>query len=147
MELPWGLNEVMHIKIMVSIKCAMKESWLEPVWFCGTLLNVTWPGWEGSLEENGYRYTYGWVHCCLSETITTWSVNQLCVCVLVAQSCLILCDPMDYSPPGSPVHVILQARILNTEAGSLSFSQGIVPTQGLNLGLLHCRQILYCLNH
>ena len=26
----------------------------------GTLLNVIWqPGWEGSLEENGYMYTYG----------------------------------------------------------------------------------------
>ena len=32
--------------------------------------------------------------------------------VSVAQSCLILCDPMDYSPPGSSVHGILQARIL-----------------------------------
>ena len=28
------------------------------------------------------------------------------------QSCLTLCDPMDYSPPGSSVHEILQARIL-----------------------------------
>ena len=25
--------------------------------------------------------------------------------------------------------------------------QGIFPTQGLNLGLLHCRQILHCLSH
>ena len=32
--------------------------------------------------------------------------------VLVAQSCLTLCDPMDCSPPGSSVHGILQARIL-----------------------------------
>ena len=32
--------------------------------------------------------------------------------VLVAQSCPTLCDPMDYSPPGSSVHGILQARIL-----------------------------------
>ena len=32
--------------------------------------------------------------------------------VLVAQSCLTLWDPMDYSPPGSFVHGILQARIL-----------------------------------
>ena len=29
--------------------------------------------------------------------------------------------------------------------GNLSLLQGIFPTQGLNLGLLHCRQILYCL--
>ena len=33
--------------------------------------------------------------------------------VLVTRSCPILCDPMDYSPPpGSSVHGILQARIL-----------------------------------
>ena len=32
--------------------------------------------------------------------------------VLVAQSCPILCDFMDYSPPGSSVHGILQARTL-----------------------------------
>ena len=31
---------------------------------------------------------------------------------LVAQSHLTLCDPMDYSPPGSSVHGLLQARIL-----------------------------------
>ena len=30
----------------------------------------------------------------------------------VAQSCLTLCDPKDCSPPGSFVHGILQARIL-----------------------------------
>ena len=28
------------------------------------------------------------------------------------QLCLILCDPMDHSPPGSSVYEILQARIL-----------------------------------
>ena len=31
--------------------------------------------------------------------------------------------------------------------GSHSLLQGIFPTQGSNLGLLHCRQILYHLNH
>ena len=36
----------------------------------------------------------------------------VCVCVLVAHSCLTLCDHMDYSPPGSFVHGILQARIV-----------------------------------
>ena len=34
----------------------------------------------------------------------------------VAQSCLILCDPVDYGPPGSSVRGILQARILEWEA-------------------------------
>ena len=33
----------------------------------------------------------------------------------------------------------------NTGVGSHSLLQGIFLTQGSNLGLLHCRQILYCL--
>ena len=103
---------------------------------------------------------------------------------LVTQSCLTLCDPKDCSPPGSSVHGILQARIMdgmacpppwdlpnpgtesrspslqadslpseppgksiNTVMGSLSLLQGIFPTQGLNPGLPHCRQILYQLSH
>ena len=35
----------------------------------------------------------------------------------------------------------------NTGVGSLSLLQGIFPTQGANLGLLHCRWILYQLSH
>ena len=35
---------------------------------------------------------------------------------LVTQSCLTLCDPVDCSPPGSSVHGILQARILEWAA-------------------------------
>ena len=42
--------------------------------------------------------------------------------VLVAQSCPTLCDPMDYSPPGSSVHGILQARILAWVAIPISSS-------------------------
>ena len=40
--------------------------------------------------------------------------------VLVAQLCLTLCDPMDCSSPGSSVHGILQARILEWVAVSFS---------------------------
>ena len=42
--------------------------------------------------------------------------------VLVTQSYLILCDPMDCSPPGSSVRGILQARIL--EQIAIPFSRG-----------------------
>ena len=59
-------------------------------------------------------------------------------CVFVSQSYLILCNPMDYSLPGSSVHGILQTRILE-----YSLLQGIFP----NLGLPHLRQILYGLSH
>ena len=37
----------------------------------------------------------------------------------VAQSCPTLCDPVDCSPPGSSVHGILQARILERVAISV----------------------------
>ena len=38
----------------------------------------------------------------------------------VAQSCLTLCDPMDCSPPGSSIHEIFQARVL--EWNAITFS-------------------------
>ena len=38
----------------------------------------------------------------------------------VAQSCPILCDPMDCSPPGSSIHGIFQARVL--EWAAIAFS-------------------------
>ena len=42
--------------------------------------------------------------------------------MLVSQSCLALCDPMDCSPSGSSVHEIFQVRILEWVA--ISFSRG-----------------------
>ena len=44
------------------------------------------------------------------------------LCVLVAQSCLTLCDSMDCSPPGFSVRGILQAKILEWVA--FSFFKG-----------------------
>ena len=68
------------------------------------------------------------------------SMYWVSVKVKVARSCPTLYDPMHCT-----VHGILQARIL--ELGSLSLLQWIFPTQGLNPGLLHCRQILSQLSH
>ena len=45
--------------------------------------------------------------------------NQM---IAVVQSCPTLCDPMDCSPPGSSVHGISQARML--EWVVISFSRG-----------------------
>ena len=44
----------------------------------------------------------------------------VCVCALVIQLCLTLCDPMDCSLPGSFVHGILQARLLKWVAISFT---------------------------
>ena len=45
---------------------------------------------------------------------------MVCICAKSLQSCPSLCDPMDASPPGSSVHGILQARILQWVAMSSS---------------------------
>ena len=58
---------------------------------------------------------------------------------LVAQSCPTLCTPLDCSPWNSPGK--------NTEVGFCDILQGIFQTQGSNLCLQHCKQILYCLSH
>ena len=58
-------------------------------------------GWEGFLYQHG---------------------TEVKVKVIVTQSCSTLCDPMDCGPPGSSVHRILQARILEWVA--ISFSRG-----------------------
>ena len=70
-------------------------------------------------------------------------IQLITACVLVTQSCLTLCDPMDCSPPGSSVH----GKSKNTGVDCHSLLQGIFPTHGLNVGLLHCWQTLYRLSH
>ena len=48
-----------------------------------------------------------------------------CCCCLVTRLCPTLCNPMDCSPPGSSVHGLLQARILEWEA--IAFSRVSCP--------------------
>ena len=51
----------------------------------------------------------------------------------VAQSCLILRDPMDWSLPGSSVHGIFQARVL--EWGAIAFSERIIKLNLISVPL------------
>ena len=59
--------------------------------FISTLLSVGCKGW--------------------SPLYKAW-IKGLCLHAMSLQSCLTLCDPMDCSPPGTSVHGIFQARIL-----------------------------------
>ena len=94
-----------------------------------------------------------WVSRCLGEDIERKNGTQkgkelICCCSVTSdvkwsESCSVVSDSLRphglYSPRNSPGQ--------NTGVGCLSVLQGIFPTQGLNSGLLHCRQILYQLSH
>ena len=71
--------------------------------------------YEENLKATLFRSTGQW---------SAWPWNeedeQEVVCCLVAQLCLTLCNPMDCSLPGSSVHGISQARILEWVAISSS---------------------------
>ena len=84
---------------------------------------------------------------CLAASLTLTqehsSDNQnVCWCVDSAQSCLTLSNPMD--PPGSSVHGIFQARIL--ESVAISYSRGSSwPRDGTCISCVSCfgRQVLH----
>ena len=60
--------------------------------------------------------------CCLAYRIVTVFLKSIGKESEVSQSCLTLCDPMDCSLPGSSVHGIFQAIVLEWIA--ISFSRG-----------------------
>ena len=60
--------------------------------------------------------------------------SALCCCSLVAESRLILCDPMDYSPQGSSVHGNFPGK--NAGVGCHFLLHRIFPIEGTNLILL-----------
>ena len=64
-------------------------------------------------ESHGQRSLAGYSSWGRKQSVMTAAAELL-------QSCLILCDPIDGSPPGSPVLGIFQARIL--EWGAIAFS-------------------------
>ena len=64
-------------------------------------------------------------------------------CCLVTKSCPMLCNPIDSSSPGSFVHGILQARILEWVA----ISSPKFPTEGLNPCLLNWQEGSSLLSH
>ena len=93
-----------------------------------------------SPQHNEFPVLYNW-----------FSLVILCVCVCVrahthkhmhtrTQSCR-LCNLIVCGLPGSSVHGNSQASILEWIA--ISSSRGVFLTQGSNLFILHCRQILY----
>ena len=82
-----------------------------------------------------YVCIYTYMYVCI------YTYAMLC---LITQ-CSTICNPMDYSLPGSSVHGDSPDKI--TGVGCHALLQGIFPTQGSNPGLPHCGWILYQLSH
>ena len=130
--------------------------WIFFLFLCGfdrDLITILYyRGWYGNL--NGGKSSKPWksnlchilylqhLESFTLQIFTSW-INYSVLC-LVAQSCLTLCNPMDCSPPGSPVHGDSPGK--NIGVGGHALLQGIFLAQGSNSDLPHCRQILYHLS-
>ena len=110
--------------------------------------NITWYcSYAKSKKRRGYRWTYlqsGKRVTDVENNLQLPGSKVLC-CAELLQSCPILCDAMYYSLAGSSVREDSPGK--KTGVGCHAFLQGVFPTQESNLGLPHCRWILYHLNH
>ena len=101
-------------------------------------MSVSYPSsqlWNLYLHHNIFTCII-WDEVFLVEILSDFRELSLCLCIIYmcvclhVQSCLTLCDPMDWSLPGSSVHGTLQARKLEQFAISSfrgSSDTGIVP--------------------
>ena len=80
-----------------------------------------------------------------TDLLITVLIYVSCACMLSCSVVSDFCNPMSCSLPGSSVHGNTGHR--NTRVVCHSLLQRIFPTQGSNLGLLHCQQTLYHLSH
>ena len=80
----------------------------------------------------------------LISSSSAFSKSNLNICKFTVHICPTLWEPMKCCPLGSSVH---GSPDKNTGVDCHSLLQGIFLTQGSNSGLLHCRWILYHLNH
>ena len=94
-----------------------------------------------ALANTHYRVS----HVPVFKRSKAWESSWLQMKVKVSVTSVVSDSSWPQGQPGSSVHGILQASILEWVA--VPFLQGIFLTQGSNLGFLHCRQILYHLSH
>ena len=106
------VSTALYFCILLPPGLNLLESWFISVFLIQEPWNQIKPFWR---HDRDFRY--GAFRIAKSQLLTPESEK---VKVSVAQSCPTLCDPMDCSPPGSSVHGILQARILEWVASPFS---------------------------
>ena len=109
-------------------------------------------GWHHQLNGHEFEQTsgdgegQGSLACCSpwgrkESDKTEWLNDNQCICSVVSESSC----PMDCSPPGSSLHEIFQARIL--DCGAISYSRGSSRSRDqTQVSCVSCigRWILYC---
>ena len=110
------------------------------------------PAW-GALMEKGAGASKGRVCVCVWECeclmfFISPSYFHIYFSISTWVSCSVMSDPLRHQGP-QPTRLLCpwNSSCKNTKEGSHFLRRGIFLTQGLNPGLLHCRQILYCLSH
>ena len=84
------------------------------------------------------------VYICYVCMFSMSHTHMVCIYICsVLQLCPTLCNPMDWSPPGSSLHEIFWARILEWVAISSSSGSSQPGIEPIFPCLLHCRQNLY----
>ena len=133
---------VIHtVKGFDVVNKAEVDVFLEHCWFfndpmdIGNLIFGTFVFPNPARTSGSPLFTYCWN--------LSWRILSITLLACKSESHLVVSDSLWphrlYSPWNSPGQ--------NIGVGSLSLFQGIFPTQGLNTGLPHCRQIPYQLSH
>ena len=145
----WKQKNLWDLTLVIFIYCSA----LEPnLWYLqGLLVYIQFKVWGGIESSLVVQWLRLWAPKAGALGLTTdWGTKiphttqygrnnnnktWFCICS-VAQSCSTLCDPMDCSPPGSSVHGIFQARILEWTAIPFSKKSVLKALQIVTHGLL-----------
>ena len=155
-----------ELTCFLATQCLLLENVVSLLKFYCVHLFISWDGWASLwsftwtlyqvdclslLHRSLFSGDLLFIFCCCYH-LFVWECIPLSPCVYlhvkIAQSCLTLCDSMDGSLPGSFVHRIFQARILEWVA--ISFSRGLSTSIRWNDNLpqswrsgLHCSCLVW----
>ena len=140
---PYWLKSFSVVAILFHCYHNLIFSWC--LMWLNTFSYVYWP-----CEYHSFKFAYLYLFLLLFFLLFFWGGRGadkiLCLCVCVR--CSVVSNSL-WPHRLKPTRLLCPWDFLgkNTRVGSYSLLQGIFPTQESNLGLLHHRQILYCLSH